>query len=392
MKKKVLISYPEMFLGGSTTSLLSLLNTIDLNKYEIDLIMYKNQGDFMSDLPRGINVLPSAEIYKNTKLTKVKKLLTLIYNGLIFKALFYQIRYKKKLGLNGQVMAYAQASLSKKLTKKYDVAIGYLELWANAFVLNNVNAKKIVTWIHVDYSNAQYVPEIDIHQLEKSDAIVCVSIECLTNFNKDFPSLAKKTVFLDNILSEKYIRYKADEKILDFSGNYSGLKFITVCRLSIHTKGIDRAIAAMKKLTEEGYDFKWYIVGEGGEYDLIEDMIKKAGLTEKMILLGKKVNPYPYYIKCDLFVLPSRFEGKPMAVTEAQILGLPVVITNYSSATEQVINEIDGIIVNNDDESLYHGLKKILIDPELINKYKENLRKRKFSNENVIDKFYKLLE
>ena len=116
------------------------------------------------------------------------------------------------------------------------------------------------------------------------------------------------------------------------------MKLVTVCRLSIHTKGLDRTILATKRLKEQGYNFKWIIIDDGEDRELLEEMIEKESLKDRIFLIGQKKNPYPYMKQCDVFVMASRREGKPMAVTEAQILGLPIIVTNYSSAKEQVIN------------------------------------------------------
>lgn len=313
-------------------------------------------------------------------------------SGYIFKAFINELRYNGKLGLNGQTMAYAQCIISKKMAKKYDVAIGYMELWADAYVLNNVKANKVITWIHTDYANSHFVPDIDCKKLSKADAIVCVSEKCLENLKITFPTLVNRISCIENILSYKYLESKLKEEVCDFDMDYVGIKIITVCRLSYYTKGLDRIIWAITKLRNEGYDFRWYIVGEGGGREQLEKMISDFGLKDNLILLGKKINPYPYYKKCDVYVMPSRYEGKPMSVTEAQMLGLPVIVTKYASAEEQVYNNIDGIIVENNDTSIYLGIKKIFEQPELLNKYKENLKNRQLSNEYIINKFYMLLE
>lgn len=392
MKKRIIFAYPEMMLGGSTTSLLSLLNVIDYNRYDVDLILYKTRGDFLKAIPEPVNLLHQASKYSgNSLLSGIRKAAASFLNGYLLKALFYELKFNKKVGFNCQILAYAQTAISKKLKHEYDVAIGYLELWANAYVLNNVKAKKKITWIHTDYENASYIAEIDCAHLSNSNAIVCVSDSCLRIINKKFPSLIDKTTVIENILSKKYIMSRAEQEVSDIE-NYEGLKFLTVCRLSSYTKGIDRAVLAMKRLCDDGYDFKWYLIGEGGDRQQIENMVVEFGLENKFILLGKKVNPYPYYTKCDVYVMPSRFEGKPVAVTEAQLLGLPVIATQYSSAEEQVRNNIDGIIVDNDDMGIYYGIKKILNEPDLLEKYKTNLKDRQFSNEYAVDNFYALIE
>ncbi|WP_431029551.1 glycosyltransferase [Lysinibacillus sp. LZ02] len=395
MKKKLLFVYPELMLGGSTTSLISLLNSINPNRYEIDLIMYKNRGEYFNDLPVYVNILEEASIYStDSLLNKFKKSCKFIYSGFFLKAIIYELIYKKKLGFNNQVMSKFQNGNSQKLKKKYDIAIGYLELWADYYVLQKVFALKKVIWIHIDYLNVGFIHSLDYKIFKKADKIVCVSESCLLNFTKVFPEFSGKTVVFENILSSQYVRKRATEKegVDNSLIQHDGLKLVTVCRLSIHTKGLDRAIIAAKRLKEEGYSFKWFIIGDGEDYKVLKEMISKYDVQDRFILVGEKKNPYPYIKQCDVYVMASRREGKPMAVTEAQILGLPIIVTNYSSAKEQVKNGEDGIIVDNVDEGIYEGVKEILNNPSLIKTFKINLQNRELSNESIIKSFYSIID
>ena len=395
MKKKVLFVYPELMLGGSTTSLISLLNSIDYNRYEVDLILYKNGGEYFNDLPLQVNVLPESSIlHKDSLFSKYKKICKFILSGIFIQAFIYESVYKKKFGFNNQVISKFYSKNSRELEGKYDVAIGYLELWANYYCLQKVSATKKIIWIHIDYLNAGFIPTLDYKMFKKADKIVCVSESCLVNFNKQFPEFINKSIVFENILSSRFIKKRADEKE-EFDSNiihFDGVKLVTVCRLSIHTKGLDRTILATKRLKEQGYNFKWIIIGDGEDRELLEEMIEKESLKDRIFLIGQKKNPYPYMKQCDVFVMASRREGKPMAVTEAQILGLPIIVTNYSSAKEQVINGEDGMIVDNVDEGIYIGVKKILDNPSLIQKFKERLLKRQLSNEELIEDFYKIIQ
>ena len=168
-----------------------------------------------------------------------------------------------------------------------------------------------------------------------------------------FPEFHYKTIVLENIVSPSYILGNCSSVLKDLSVEEESLNIITACRLSIYTKGLDRIILALRRLIDNGYNVKWYIIGDGPDRKEFEEMIIKNNLENYLFLLGQKDNPYPYIKRCDVYVMPSRYEGKPIAVTEAQILGLPVIVTNYSSASEQVMNEVDGLVVNNDDHSIY---------------------------------------
>lgn len=390
MKKQILFIYPEMMVGGSTTSLVSLLNAIDYSNYDVDLILYKARGELLADIPEQVMVLSEAFLYSGNKtFANIKKTMILLLKGYLLKSLFYEWKYNRRLGLNNQVMAFGQAFISRRLEKEYDVGIGFLELWSNAYLTSNIKSKIKIGWIHVDYEKAHYIPKIDKDSFKQLDRIVCVSQSCLKSFNNVFPSLTIKSTFLENVISPDYVKRKAEA---DGGICFEGLKIITLCRLVMQTKGLDRAVETAYQLKQDGYIFRWYIVGEGQDRKKLEDMIELNGLQDTVILLGLKLNPYPYLKSCDLFVLPSRNEGKPVSVTEAQILGLPVITTDYASATEQVRNGVDGLVVdNNKGNSIYEGIKDILDHPELLIQFQNNLKERNFGNENTMMYFYDLL-
>lgn len=388
-----MFAYPELFLGGSTTSLISILNSIDYSNYNVDLVLNRKHGEYLKSIPKEVNILD--DVCRNKKDSFISKTIFLsryILKGYLIKAFFYELKHKKKIGFNLQILSQISAQESYKIVKKYDAAIGYFEYWGNDYVLNHINAKKKVAWIHTDYQGAKFIPELDIVNFSKATNIVCVSTDCQTSCKKSFPTLANKIIVIENIISKNQLLIKSGEKVTDFDINKDLLNIITVSRLSIYTKGYDRIILAVKKLVKEGYKFKWYVIGDGPDIKKIEKEIVDNNLENIIILLGKRLNPYPYIIKCDIFAMASRYEGKPVAVTEAQILKLPIIVTNYESAKEQVKNGIDGLVMENNDEGIYYGVKKILDNRDLLTEFKINIENRNFSNENEIYKLYEMIE
>lgn len=388
MKKKVLFVYYDMSLGGSTTSLLSLFNELDYEKYDVDLLLYKNQGELLSLIPTEINLLDQAYVPHS----KFKKGIQSIFNGTLIRAYFHGFKYAKKLICMDQSMAYCQVEYCRKIEQVYDVAIGYMELWADAFTNTKVNAKKKISWIHTDYKKANLYPQIDLSAFSKSTYIVNVSHECCNSFKEMFPTLAEKVEYVPNILSEKIVLQRACEYSPDLTLDTNILKLLTVCRLDNTSKAIDRGINIVKKLIDKGYKLKWCIIGDGKDKKNIEEQILQLGLTSDVILLGAKENPYPYFKLFDAFMLISKFEGKPMSITEAQILGLPVIVTNYNSAYEQVESGIDGIICENNEEAIFTELCNLLSDPSKLKKMKANLKDRKYGNESDIDIVQRLID
>ena len=158
-------------------------------------------------------------------------------------------------------------------------------------------------------------------------------------------------------------------------------KIISVCRLSIETKGLDRMIVAAEKLMQEGYNFVWYVIGEGLDRAAIEKMIIQHNLQEYFILAGVRTNPYPFLKAANIMCMASRWEGMPSTVTEAKMLGVPSVVTEYLSAREQIEQNIEGIIVDNNDDSIEDGLRWCLDNKNELNRMREYLLSQNYGND-----------
>ena len=183
----------------------------------------------------------------------------------------------------------------------------------------------------------------------------------------------------------------ANEKVDNPMTNDNRFKIVTVARLS-HAKGIDQAVKALKLLKDKGYDdISWYVVGYGGDETMIKDLIKEMKLEDRFILLGKQTNPYPYMKEADLYVQPSRYEGKAVTVGEAQILSKPVLITNYATANSQLKDGFDGCITELSVEGIVDGIEKLYKDSSLRDKLTNNCMQTDYSNNDELSKLYNLI-
>lgn len=393
MKKKVLIASYPLDVGGTTTALLSLLHHIDYEKYDIDLILARNEGDFIPLLPKEVNLLSCALQERGNFTDKIKKLFIYMVKGVFLKCFVYKYLKKNTFPLaKFQILSgYGWAEASRRLRQEYDVAIGFMEGWPNVFIAKKTHAKKKLAWIHPEYKSSGLDPALDEPILKKFDKIVLVTEKCKEVFNDVFPLLSGKTAVVENIVSPSYIKKLADMPEEDFNPDSGCLNIITAARLSLADKGLDRGVYAMGRLKAEGYKVRWFVLGGGRDRQRLEDMIKENNLENEFVLLGERVNPYPYIKKADVFVLTSRYEGKPIAVTEAQILGVPVITTEYASAREQVNHGIDGIITPNDDTAIYDGIKKVLENRDLLLFFENNLAKCPGFGSDNIDAFYNLI-
>jgi glycosyltransferase involved in cell wall biosynthesis len=275
-----------------------------------------------------------------------------------------------------------------KMEKEYEVAISYL--WPHYFIAEKVVAKTKIAWIHTDFSTVHTDIKMDIEMWNKYDFIAAVSEECKKAFVHKYPLLEKKVVVIENITSPDFVQTLAEEKVENVMQEDQRFKVITVARLS-HAKGIDNAIKALKMLKDRGYqDIAWYVIGYGGDEKMLKELIKQNDLEDQFILLGKKINPYPYMKEADLYVQPSRYEGKAVTVGEAQILSKPVMITNYTTAKSQVQSGSDGYICEMSIEGIANGIEKLYKDPVLRNRLTYNCKNTDYNNSYELEKLYRV--
>ena len=392
--KKVLISSFDMGIGGVERSLISMLQNFDYDNYKVDLMLYRHQGEFMKFLYDKVNLLDEIDGYNSfgvpiSNLIKDKKIM-LATSRIVAKG----IAKVKKMLHRIEDISYYQDQITKilsqpyldKIEDEYDIAISYV--WPHYFIANKVKAKKKIAWIHTDYSTIDINRKLDLKMWSKFDYIISISEDCI----KIYPELEDKIILMENITSPKFIKEMSDENVEDLIQNEEIFNLVTVGRLS-HAKGIDNAVKALNILNEKGINnIRWYIVGYGPEESNIRQLIEAYNLKEKFILLGKKLNPYPYIKNCDLYVQPSRYEGKAVTITEAQILEKPILLTNYPTANSQVTNGIDGMITELSIEGIANGIEKLLNDEELREKLSQYNRNKDYGNSYELKKLYKLFD
>jgi len=390
--KKLLFVYQAMVVGGSTTSLLSILNRLDYSKYDVDLLLTVNSGELLDMIPAQVKLLEPILKYTDRKQEYFHRLISPRY-------MFHYLKSKKIAKRTGvarrasQYMEMMDTEFFREVNNEYDVAVSFLEGITCHFVARHIKAKRKIAWIHINYIDAKFDPQYDLATMSMFDSIVLVSDECKNSFSKAFPPLANKTVVLENILTKDYVQNRADSSF-DITVDNSKINLVTVCRVTFESKGLDRVVKVFSKLNQENRigNVCWYIVGDGDDMMSLKSMITEAKLGNCIKLLGMKNNPYPYLKNMSMFFLPSRREGKPMVVTEAFMMGLPALVTEYSSAREQVRDGVDGIIVDNSEEGIYEGLKRIIENPEIITELHENVIQTDYSNVEEMKKVEQLID
>ena len=397
--KKILIFSHAMELGGVELALLGLLETLDKTKYQIDLFLMRHEGELMKYIPEGIQLLPEIPEYSClavpiTSVIKKKKVEIAI--GRIYGKEKAR-RRALQLGLssdNGIAIEY-----SHKYTKffmpaisneGYDLAISFLT--PHYFVAEKVNAKKKIAWIHTDYSTMPVDTESELSMWMKYNRIMSISNKVTESFLKIFPTVASKICLMENILPIKYIEVLKEEFLVKGEMPDDGaVKILTIGRFS-YAKRMDEIPLICSYIKSRGINLKWYLIGFGGEEQLIRKKIQEAKMEKYVIILGKKVNPYPYINACDIYAQPSRYEGKSVAVREAQMLHKPVVITDYSTSQSQLRDGYDGVIVPMELEKCADGFVSFIKNRELQHSIVENTKKNDYAYTSEIEKLYRLID
>jgi glycosyltransferase involved in cell wall biosynthesis len=396
MKRKILISMYSLNIGGVERSLIGLLENFDFNKYEIDLFLFRHEGEFLNLIPNQVNLLPEIKEYTTLE-SPIKHVIKqgYIYLGSVrvlakLKTKVKSLRKHEGYSTYKQMQYTWDFSIPKlpRIEKQYDVAISFLG--PHNFILEKVSANIKLGWNHTDYFTiVNSDKKLDIKMWNKLDYIVHVSKDVQDSFLKVFPSLEQKSIVLENIISSSFVKNQSKEDINNEIQDDGSIKICSVGRFS-DAKGFDLAIIACKKLVESGINLKWYIVGYGAQEEYLKKLIKNHKLEDRFILLGKKTNPYPYIKKCDIYCQPSRYEGKAVTVREAQILGKPVLITNFPTAKSQVQDGVDGLITPMGVDGIVSGIKKLIENPILIRKLSGNTSKIDYSNIDEVNNLYAL--
>ncbi|RTY92302.1 glycosyltransferase [Flavobacterium sp. GT3R68] len=392
-KKELLFIINNLNCGGAEKSVISLLQTIDYSKFNIDLYLFKHEGLFLKQIPAEVTLLPEPEQYhyfdmsikkaviENLKAGKLKLVWYRILAGLIYST-------EKIPALREQKAWKYLKKVLPKLNKKYDVAIGFLEKMPNYFCVDNVIAKRKIGYVMNDYEKLMMDKTIDNYYFSKLNFIVSDSNESRAILIRNFPHFEDKFKVLKNIISPSIIDKLCQYHVSDFP---EGFKLLSVGRLT-HQKGYDLAIRACKILADKGYQFKWYILGKGEDQEELKALIDENQLNDFFVFLGIKENHYPYLQQADIFVHTARFEGFGIVISEAKILKKPIVLSDFNVARNHIKHNYNGLIADLDPESIAHNIEILMNNAELRTEFSENLAKEDFGTESEINNFYKIID
>lgn len=397
MKPSILIFSQAMELGGVERSLLGLLDAIDYDRYDVDLFLMRHSGELMPYLNPKANLLPEIPQYASLAVpmaSLVKSGQLGVLRGRLGGKLAARRFDRKDPSDKPSVTVltyshkYTLPVMPQISGKTYDLAISFLT--PHYFARQRVKAEKYAAWIHTDYTALTFDRVAELAMWEGYDAICGVSEQASRGFQAVFPELAGKVQTIENILPKELICKQAAALQTDLPSG--GAKALLSVGRFCEAKNFDNVPDICRRLVADGLDVKWYLIGYGGSEPLIRQKIHDAGMQDRVIILGKKDNPYPYMRACDLYVQLSRYEGKAVTVREAQLLGKPVVITNYATSASQLVDGVDGVIVPMDNAGCAAGIAALLRDPVRMQQLSENCAKRDYTNSAEIEKIYALME
>lgn len=384
MKKKILFVMMSLYNGGAEKSLVNLLNELPANKYDIDLLFFKKEGLYLSQVPQSINIIDTPE--KLHKLYFGRNIVRLI--GTCVSRLLY--------GRSSMASAFRWKYFYSKhvdmLPGKYDVVLSYTSNEILYYADEKTVADKKIVWIHNDYVAAKHAKKYDYPHLKNMDAIVTISNKCEDILKEEFPEFKGKIYNIPNITSSIVLESHAKEFYPEeFNGLDDKIKILSIGRLHFQ-KGFDMAISAAAILKSGGLKFEWFVIGNGELQSKLNEQIKREGVEDCFKLIGVRENPYPYIKNCDIVVQTSRFEGKSVVLDEAKILAKPIVATAYPTVKDQVIDGSEGVICEMSPQGIAHGVNKLLKDKQLLRSIELYLSQHEYGNQQEVQKYIDLID
>lgn len=375
-KKKLLFVINTISAAGAEMSFLELLRRIDGARFEVYLYVLMAQGELRCRLPTHVRLLnrsfsDRSVLSKEGKRHMVRRVLACACRR---GTLFFQMPYlisnflymmKQRRVLPDKLLWRLLAQGADRFEEEFDLAVAYLEGGSAYYVADYVKAKRKAAFLHIDYARAGYTRALDRSCYVRFDHIFAVSCEAQRSFLAVYPEKAGHISLFHNPMDRGAIREKSREPISQERWNaFDGKRLLTVGRLNPQ-KAYEVAIETMRELKASGVHARWYVLGDGAERERLAALIASCGLEEDFVLLGAVDNPYPYYAGCDLYVHATRYEGRSVAIQEAQALGAAVLASDCSGNREQIRDGCDGVLVELVPARIAEEIRRLLGDGAL---------------------------
>lgn len=370
-KIKVLFRHRSMEMGGVEKVILSLLENLDKEQFDISLLVSLYQGELRDKVPSHIKYIKvnkgKEDFFKNPLIQRLQLLL----RGL-------KIKFFEMFPLWIDLLY---------LDEKFDIEIAtsYTDF---DFVLNssNKNSKKL-GWFHSDITFPKLQPIVPkiLNQISQFDYFIFGSQQTKDIFTETYPDfiLPDNNVIL-NAIPIKEIKQKAEEFVPDFGT--SDPVFVSVGRLHSR-KGFQKLIEVHSQLIKDGFSHKIFIIGDGEEKENLINLAQSLGVEDSFVLLGSLLNPYPYVKNADFFIMPSESEGWPLIIADTLILQKPIISTAVGGIPEMITHENNGFLINYDSAEIYDAMKEFMTNPDLLDRLRNNLKnsESQFDNQKIFD-------
>lgn len=231
MKPKILIVMHYLEIGGAETALIGLLNALEPNRVDVDLFLHDHRGEMMQFVPKWVNLLPAIPEYtvlERPIVELVKRGFWRIASRRLIAKVLTKIAYRKSgvelensSGIDIMSMLTTPILSNIQPSETYSLAISFLT--PHRIVLDKVNAKKKIAWIHTDYTRIWVDAKEELKVWSQYDYIASISGDVTKTFLQVFPSLEPKIIEIENILSPKFVRERAE--LQDVSAEMGGGKF-----------------------------------------------------------------------------------------------------------------------------------------------------------------------
>ena len=368
-KLKVLFRQRSMEMGGVEKVILSMLNGLDREKFDMTICLNINQGDLRNEIPphvKKVSIASGKEDFSK--------------NSIIQKLQLAKRKFKLDKAQKNPKIADAV------LKDQFDVEIApTYATFSSVLNSSNKNSKKI-GWFHSDITLPKLqplVPEI-LKQIPQFDYFIFGSQQTKDILIETYPTIKiPENQVIRNAIPIEELKKKSKEFVPQFPEKPI---FVSVGRLHSR-KGFHKLMEAHAQLLKAGFDHQIIIIGDGEEKTNLKKQAQELGVTDSFELLGSLLNPYPYVKNADFFILPSESESWPLIIADSLILQKPIISTNVGGIPEMITHDKTGFLVNYEVEEMYDAMKKFMTEPKYVEKIKENLTdiEKQFDNQKIFD-------
>ena len=399
--KKVLFVMNTLGRAGAEMALLELLRQMSKQEMEISLYVLTGQGEMKEQLPEGVRLLNKSYNCSSVHTAQGRRgliktvLKAMLIRGNLIRLMPYMLKETMRMIKAGRILPdkilwRLLAEGAERFDEEYDLAVAYIEGGSTYYVADHVKAKKKAAFFHVDYKEAGYTRSLDRDCYAHFDKVFTISEDVRTSFLQEYPEYEAKVELFHNLIPKDRILKMAQQQG-GFTDDYDGYRILTVGRLMAQ-KDFAQSIQAMRLLKEQGIKARWYILGEGEQRAELTRLIEQLQLQEDFYLLGVTDNPYAYMAQADIYVHATRFEGKSIAIQEAQILGCAILVSDCNGNRDQVTHGVDGMLCELNPQSICEGIQTLLADEALRQRYGQKATLRYQAREKELDKLYALTE